>query len=175
MENMYRRWKIHLLEFHWYFQIGQCSVNGNQVYNNIYINCIDSKGIYQNQHNYIIAALFNINTAIGVIRYDSLSVIADMINEDGGITGRLILIKPTLYDDNINNLITAVNRYIDNEDLLCFFGTSLEEERKLINPILEERDKLLFVLDNMGGEVAYRNIIFVFIIIIIILSFYLDE
>lgn len=84
-----------------------------------------------------------------------------MINEDGGIKGKLLLVKPTLYDDNINNLIPSLNRLIDDEDLLCFFGTSSEEERILISPILEEKDKLLFVVENMGGETAYRNIIFV--------------
>lgn len=142
--------------------IEQCNVNGNQVFNIHFIYFfIDSQGIYQNQHSYIIGALFNIFTPIGVIRYDSLSVIADMINENGGIKGKLILVKPTLYDDNINNLIPSLNRLIDDEDLLCFFGTSSEEERILISPILEEKDKLLFVVENMGGETAYRNIIFV--------------
>lgn len=110
-------------------------------------------------NSYIIGVLYDVRTANGVKRYNELRMIVELINQDGGVNGRQLVVNQTNYDDDYKNIITAAKQLIDDPDFLCFFGTQSEEERQAIEPLLEEKDKLLFVFLDSNGEVTYKNII----------------
>lgn len=122
----------------------------------------------QIQNYYIIATLFDHTTEGGIQKYDSLVLTADMINDNGGINGYTLLIETTGYDEKIDHLIEKASLYSNNSHLLCYLGTSSSAEQDLLSPYLDKWDKLLLVMDKAYGEVAYRNILFVYIIILLL-------
>lgn len=73
---------------------------------------------------YRVVTLFNSKTKVGVDEYNSLLLILDLLNQDGGINGKELLLEFTNYDGNSKNLyneaLSAINKF--GSDILCFIG-----------------------------------------------------
>lgn len=100
---------------------------------------------------------------------ESYDFIIQIINVDE-INGRKIVIHYTSVSNNdISTYKKAVNDLYSQykDDLLCFFGTTTDEQRDEIAETLVDIDKLLIVPTDITTPNCYRNIIIVYIIIII--------
>lgn len=109
--------------------------------------------------SYIIGSLFNTKSSNGVKRFNELTLILELVNQEGGVNGRNLKIITLNYDEDPDNIILCAEKVINDPNFLCYFGTDSEEEREILQPFLEEHDKLCFVFLDAHGEVAYKNII----------------
>lgn len=79
------------------------------------------------------------------------------INSKGGIAGYMVKIKiPPL--NSIDELVKYMNG-VNPSNVLCYVGTTSQEERKAIKDILIKQDRLLFSIHLSQGEECDENII----------------
>lgn len=108
---------------------------------------------------YTIGVLFNIHDPEGLKRLDEIDLIINLVNQDGGINGRLLVSNYTGYDGDPQHIVKAAKELMYDKNLLCFIGGTSKAERDAMDDWLIDVDKLMFSIYPSTAEVNYRNII----------------
>lgn len=128
---------------------------------------INGKMTQTTQAIYEVGFVLNEKEEADIITIDSLQLILELINYDGGIEEHLlvpVLISWTTGDNN--EMVEKVKEMLERPDLLCLVGTTeyiiyicRENQRRAISQLLVDKKKLLISPLIAGGEVTYENII----------------
>lgn len=120
----------------------------------------DNSMITGQQEPYKIGMIFNRNSESWVTVLDTLEIVIDMFNIDGGLNGRRVITTQIGWNEgDTEDMRNKVEAMIKSESPLCLVGTNDKTERDAISDLLEYYDILLFSILLSGGEEEYPNVI----------------
>lgn len=86
------------------------------------------------------------------------NIMTDYFNLKNGVNNRLLKVSTKIFS-TIDTLKSYVEENSDDPNLLAYFGTTTNEQRDIISPILKQHDKFLFSIHPSEGMRCYENII----------------